>query len=189
MTPMLALLSTGLPNLILTIMVVVVLSLLLFAVAIHIAPSRAAKKESADVQHRWPEWEPTPRTRCQVAMPEVKPIVTQGVYLIAAERQRQILKKGFDARHDDEHDDGALVAAARSYLDDVQFRKAGKGPQVVAPLAWPWDLKDWKPTEDPTHSLVKAGALIEAELDRRSRLAQARSAKSAQRSPVVDSKK
>ena len=38
-----------------------------------------------------------------------------------------------------------------------------------APLIeyWPWDMKWWKPSdEDPIRNLVKAGALIAAEIDR-----------------------
>jgi hypothetical protein len=32
--------------------------------------------------------------------------------------------------------------------------------------AWPWDKERWKPSMDPKRNLVKAGALIAAELDR-----------------------
>jgi hypothetical protein len=31
---------------------------------------------------------------------------------------------------------------------------------------WPWDMKWWKPSDDPIKNLVKAGALIAAEIDR-----------------------
>lgn len=34
---------------------------------------------------------------------------------------------------------------------------------------WPWDADAWKPTQDPIRQLVKAGALIAAEIDRRQR--------------------
>jgi hypothetical protein len=35
---------------------------------------------------------------------------------------------------------------------------------------WPWDNKYWKPSEDKVRNLVKAGALIAAEIDRLQRL-------------------
>ena len=31
---------------------------------------------------------------------------------------------------------------------------------------WPWAKKWWKPSDDPVRNLVKAGALIAAEIDR-----------------------
>jgi hypothetical protein len=31
---------------------------------------------------------------------------------------------------------------------------------------WPWDPSWWKPSPDPIRNLVKAGALIAAEIDR-----------------------
>ena len=32
--------------------------------------------------------------------------------------------------------------------------------------SWPWDFKWWKPSDDPVKDLIKAGALIAAEIDR-----------------------
>lgn len=32
--------------------------------------------------------------------------------------------------------------------------------------AWPWDENWWKPSLDPIRNLVKAGALLAAEIDR-----------------------
>jgi hypothetical protein len=34
------------------------------------------------------------------------------------------------------------------------------------PPNWPWDAKWWKPSVDHVRNLVKAGALIAAEIDR-----------------------
>jgi hypothetical protein len=34
------------------------------------------------------------------------------------------------------------------------------------PDDWPWDWRFWKPSVDPIRDLVKAGALIAAEIDR-----------------------
>ncbi len=73
---------------------------------------------------------------------------------IAAERQRQISKEGWTPDHDDEHSDGAMASAALCYID----------PELVL-RHWPWDRKWWKPS-DRRRDLVKAGALIAAEIDR-----------------------
>lgn len=35
-----------------------------------------------------------------------------------------------------------------------------------SPREWPWDASWWKPSPDPIANLVKAGALIAAEIDR-----------------------
>lgn len=43
---------------------------------------------------------------------------------------------------------------------DRQIRKAGWRN------GWPWDMKWWKPSKDPIKNLIKAGALIAAEIDR-----------------------
>jgi hypothetical protein len=43
---------------------------------------------------------------------------------------------------------------------DRKLRKAGWRN------GWPWDQKWWKPSDDPVKNLVKAGALIAAEIDR-----------------------
>lgn len=43
---------------------------------------------------------------------------------------------------------------------DRRLRKAGWRN------GWPWDNKWWKPSDDPIKNLIKAGALIAAEIDR-----------------------
>lgn len=81
-----------------------------------------------------------------------------GAELIAAERERQITAEGWTAAHDDTHDRGALVEAA------VCYALSGTGRRV--PSLWPWDATWWKPSKDPVRNLVRAGALIAAEIDR-----------------------
>lgn len=41
---------------------------------------------------------------------------------------------------------------------------------VARRYSWPWDEEWWKPSEDPVRNLVKAGALIAAEIDRLQRV-------------------
>ena len=89
-------------------------------------------------------------------------ISTQGARLIAAERQRQITQEGWAPEHDDDHTDGALLLAAVEYIQHVQhIPDSGE--------CWPWARESWKPSADPIRNLVKAGALIAAEIDRLTR--------------------
>jgi len=91
-----------------------------------------------------------------------------GVELIAFERQRQINQERFDAEHDDEHGNGELAKAAVCYA-----LKAATGcfGSDFTPIAWPWEPSWWKPSGHPIRNLVKAGALIAAEIDRLQRCA------------------
>jgi hypothetical protein len=73
------------------------------------------------------------------------------------ERDRQINIEGWTAKHDDEHDGGELARAAACYASGH-------------PARWPWPLAWWKP-KDKRRNLVKAGALIIAEIERLDRKA------------------
>ena len=91
-----------------------------------------------------------------------------GIESIAAERKRQIEEEGWTIEHDDEHEDGELAKAASCYAwiasQSDKVRDAfGDDP----PLAWPdqWGIHWWKP-KDLRSDLVRAGALIAAEIDR-----------------------
>ncbi len=94
-----------------------------------------------------------------------------GIESIAAERQRQIEAEGWTPEHDDEHDRGELAGAAatyalyRSHVDPVHLM----GADVLA-MAWPFEAAWWKP-RDHRSDLVRAGALIAAEIDRLDRAA------------------
>lgn len=87
-----------------------------------------------------------------------------GIELIAAERERQITAEGWSAEHDDVHDTGELLDAGVCYAEAVQTN------DKTLPIDWPWVAEWWKPTDDPVRNLVKAGALIAAEIDRLSRM-------------------
>jgi len=98
-----------------------------------------------------------------------------GVALIAAERRRQVEAEGWTAKHDDEHTGGEIAKAAACYALPKKrtMRRVHYQPprdpaySVRVPVAWPWDAEWWKPTpEDRARELVKAGALIAAEIDR-----------------------
>lgn len=88
---------------------------------------------------------------------------------IAAERQSQ-RDKGFTAAFDDEYNDSQLLLAALGYLHHSVYPKL----TLVLngrPVFWPlnWDEKFWKPTT-ARRDLVKAAALITAEIERLDRL-------------------
>ena len=104
-----------------------------------------------------------------------------GVELIAAERRRQIKAEGWTPEHDDEHDGFELSAAARCYTlaaeasrygtNNITFNGYRPGERINSRSDWPWPPEFWKPSDDPVRNLVKAGALIAAEIDRLQRAA------------------
>jgi hypothetical protein len=87
-----------------------------------------------------------------------------GISAIAAERQRQISKEGWTTAHDDEHTEQALASAALCYVYASIF-----DPEDFPLRYWPWDQEWWKPS-DARRNLVKAGALIAAEIERLDRI-------------------
>lgn len=89
------------------------------------------------------------------------------IELIRAERKRQIDAEGWTPEHDDAHECHELSEAAACYALGVKTAVAPDGTRV--PL-WPWDESWWKPT-DRVRDLVKAGALIVAEIERLQRAA------------------
>jgi hypothetical protein len=81
---------------------------------------------------------------------------------VLAERHRQVSVEGWTPQHDDEHGAGTLAQAGACYA--MWAVDVDKLPNWVPP-AWPWDDEWWKPT-DTRRALVKAGALILAEIER-----------------------
>lgn len=80
---------------------------------------------------------------------------------VAAERRRQLEAEGWTPEHDDEHESGDLAGAAVCY---VMHHISG----FVAGF-WPWELRWFKPKER-RRDLVRAAALIVAEIERLDRL-------------------
>lgn len=100
-----------------------------------------------------------------------------GAELISAERLRQMTIKelggeGWTPEHDDQHKKGEMSDAATCYMFAVTACIYGLIPSITPPSIWPWEDQHWKPSEDPTKNLIKAGALIAAEIDRLIRLKQ-----------------
>lgn len=89
-----------------------------------------------------------------------------GIDLIAAERQRQIEAEGWTPKHDDEYCNGELAEAAACYAHPNRpMVPDTNGIDPPVPCDWPWDPEWWKP-KDRVRDLVRAGALIAAEIDR-----------------------
>lgn len=90
--------------------------------------------------------------------------ISRGSEDVVAERLRQMTDEGFSNSMDDDYRDRSLVRAACCYAlyaaDTDDFRALGR-----IPLQWPWSKKWWKPT-NRRRDLVKAAALIIAEIDR-----------------------
>jgi hypothetical protein len=99
-----------------------------------------------------------------------------GTLAITRERYRQQVAEGYTMDHDQLHEDGELIMAALVYLRAAQAVERGvltspKGKiadELIADGAWPFR----EPAKIETghtgyeRMLVKAGALIAAELDR-----------------------
>lgn len=106
-----------------------------------------------------------------------------GIESIAAERQRQIDKEGWTTEHDDRHTDGSIADAAACYANPMALSIDGFGLEInepdeetekleaQVPLGWPasWSFHWWKP-KSRRENLVRAGALIAAEIDRLDRI-------------------
>ena len=105
---------------------------------------------------------------------------------VLAERARQISVEGWTHDHDDIHAAGQMALAAGCY---AMFASASDRQRATADLPgglatlgktltgwsawlqiWPWDRSWWKPT-NRRRDLVKAGALILAEIERLDRAA------------------
>ena len=84
---------------------------------------------------------------------------------VLAERRRQIEGEGWTREHDNAHDSGELAMAAVSYT----LTAAGMDPEGVRTDFFPFHLRWWKPTT-ARRDLVKAAALIVAEIERLDRL-------------------
>lgn len=103
---------------------------------------------------------------------------------VLAERARQKSVEGWCSSHDDDYEEGQLARAAASYaisaatpggvpalsgsMFGCQLFKSARNPNFL----WPWEMRFWKP-KDPRRDLVRAAALILAEIERLDRAARA----------------
>jgi hypothetical protein len=85
--------------------------------------------------------------------------LTQAARDVIGERRRQVTVEGWTPEHDDDHAEGEMASAAGCYalacFMSAEDRYA----------FWPWSDEWWKP-KDFRSDLVRAGALILAEIER-----------------------
>jgi deoxyribodipyrimidine photolyase-like uncharacterized protein len=101
---------------------------------------------------------------------------------IAAERRRQIEVEGWDAEHDARHSQGEIAFAAACYaapetIYRIEMLCSGRDyePKPRFSDAWPWHYTWWK-RKDRRRDLVRAAALIVAEIERLDRAAEKQAA-------------
>jgi hypothetical protein len=93
---------------------------------------------------------------------------------VLIERKRQVDVEEFTDEHDSEHTDDELALAAASYATPPKHRKmVSAGDGDLMPSTWPWESSSWKP-KTRRRDLVRAGALIIAEIERLDRLSSRR---------------
>lgn len=113
-------------------------------------------------------------TSCGFPQPTAFPAVMGD---IVAERRRQIEVEGWSLEHDDQHHDGSMARAAAVYAyvatltnDSRETHKGAmwgmaQGFVSIVRMLWPWAPQWFKPTT-PRRDLVKASALLLAEIER-----------------------
>lgn len=102
--------------------------------------------------------------------------MTKAAKDVLAERARHITQEGWSHSHDDWHTDGEMGRAAACYAAGQPIFVLGVNhgpddkPFPTFDHAWPWDDEWWKP-RSRRRDLVRAGALILAEIERLDRAA------------------
>jgi hypothetical protein len=89
------------------------------------------------------------------------------------ERLGQQDREGWTLEHDDQHVRGEMATAAYCYVGEVCYRREhpNAGLSSAPPAEWPWESAWWKPKGD-REDLVRAAALIVAEIERIDRAAE-----------------
>lgn len=94
---------------------------------------------------------------------------------IVRERKRQVVVEGHTRLHDDQHDASEIANAAAAYCVSAALGIETPAPKTtqnysVLRALWPWDAASFKP-KTPRDDLVRAAALIVAEIERIDRTA------------------
>jgi hypothetical protein len=86
---------------------------------------------------------------------------------IAAERERQKTVEGWTPEHDDTHKNGEMAVAAACYATVAGWAEGVRESNAILgrPPFWPFETSWWKPTTS-RRDLIKAAALIVAEVER-----------------------
>lgn len=99
-----------------------------------------------------------------------RPTWSVGVRDLLTERRRQVREEGYTPERDDTYTRGQLAEAASAYAFWADTRGGSPDAHIAylktkPPGLWPWGPEHWKPASQRL-MLIKAGALILAELDR-----------------------
>lgn len=103
--------------------------------------------------------------------------VSKGAFDVISERARQADEEGFTPEQDDQHKDGRLATAAACYVL-IDYDPEGKTGWIkrrvigIINNIWPCAPAWWKP-RGKRWNLVRAAALIVAEIERLDRLSEA----------------
>lgn len=92
---------------------------------------------------------------------------------VILERRHQVEDLRYNTAHDDQHDQKEIARAAGGYVHHYIYRTGVPGSVYQAdpmPPTWPWDEIYWNP-QTPREDLVRAAALIIAEIERIDRAA------------------
>lgn len=99
--------------------------------------------------------------------------LTAAAHDVLAERRRQVEVEGWTIDHDDKHANGEMASAAACYVTaPLMSRIEREWVPPDQPKAWPWHWTWWKPSFR-RRNLVKAAALLIAEIERIDRSEQA----------------
>lgn len=109
--------------------------------------------------------------------------LTQAAKDVLAERQRQVDREGWTPEHDDEHTDGSMARAAAAYClcaegppppgEPSEFHSSRPWDFNILRAIWPRSWS-WPQPKDRRRNLVRAAALLLAEIERLDRAAAAR---------------
>ena len=80
---------------------------------------------------------------------------------VLSEREQHFTREGWTPEHDDAHKPGELSRAGAAYA----LMSASPNKRFGPPGWWPWAVSWWKPSTS-RRDLVKAAALILAEIER-----------------------
>lgn len=95
------------------------------------------------------------------AAPELPAALTDAARDVLAERRRQVDVEGFTAERDDKYINCELARAAATYATCSHIEQL----KLVGEQVWPWH-PEWFKRSNYRDDLVKAGALILAEIER-----------------------
>lgn len=121
--------------------------------------------------------------QCQDCGVIIDPPTSRAARDVLKERNRQISVEGWTTKHDDAHSGGELALAASCYAAHtgadmalharaltIDWHHKISAAQEFVGRHWPWAREWWKP-KDHRSNLVRAGALILAEIERIDRAA------------------